>query len=92
MTGLLPAALAVQFRTRSYRAGVYWLAVALISAVGTLISDNLTDNVGVPLETSTAAFAVILAPVVWHRRERTLSTRDRKAGRGGPRRTHRAGG
>jgi uncharacterized membrane-anchored protein len=49
--------------------------VALISVVGTLISDNLTDNLGVPLETSTAVFAVALAVVffVWYRRERTLS-------------------
>lgn len=62
-------------RTRSYRAGVYWLAVALISVVGTLISDNLTDNMGVPLETSTTVFAIVLAVVfvVWYRRERTLS-------------------
>ena len=65
----------VQFRTATYRAGVYWLAVALISVVGTLISDNLTDNMGVPLETSTAVFAIVLAVVfvVWYRRERTLS-------------------
>ncbi|MFB7775363.1 COG4705 family protein [Streptomyces bauhiniae] len=75
MSALLAAALVAQFRTRSYRAGVYWLAVALISVVGTLISDNLTDNMGVPLETSTAVFAVLLAAVfaVWYGRERTLS-------------------
>ncbi|WP_405950343.1 hypothetical protein OG588_32355 [Streptomyces prunicolor] len=75
MSGLLAVVLAVQFRTRAYRAGVYWLAVALISVVGTLISDNLTDNMGVPLETSTAVFAVALVVVfvVWHRRAGTLS-------------------
>ncbi|MFF2653553.1 hypothetical protein [Streptomyces sp. NPDC058045] len=75
MSVLLAGVLVVQFRTRGYRAGVYWLAVALISVVGTLISDNLTDNMGVPLETSTAVFAVALAVVfaVWFRRERTLS-------------------
>ncbi|MFF4788529.1 hypothetical protein ACFY2M_01855 [Streptomyces sp. NPDC001276] len=75
MSALLAAVLVVQFRTRAYRAGVYWLAVALISVVGTLISDNLTDNMGVPLETSTTVFAVALAVVfvVWYRRERTLS-------------------
>jgi uncharacterized membrane-anchored protein len=75
MSGLLAVVLVVQFRTRAYRAGVYWLAVALISVVGTLISDNLTDNMGVPLETSTAVFAVALVVVfvVWHRREGTLS-------------------
>ncbi|MEU3249169.1 MULTISPECIES: COG4705 family protein [unclassified Streptomyces] len=75
MSALLALVLVVQFRTRAYRAGVYWTAVALISVVGTLISDNLTDNMGVPLETSTTVFAVLLAVVfaVWYRRERTLS-------------------
>ncbi|MFI9248204.1 hypothetical protein ACIGXF_37880 [Streptomyces sp. NPDC053086] len=75
MSALLAVVLVVQFRTTVYRAGVYWLAVALISVVGTLISDNLTDNIGVPLETTTAVFAVLLAVVfvVWYRRERTLS-------------------
>ncbi|MET8690357.1 hypothetical protein ABZV77_39730 [Streptomyces sp. NPDC004732] len=75
MSALLAGVLVVQFRTHAYRAGVYWLAVALISVVGTLISDNLTDNMGVPLETSTAVFAIALAVVfvVWFRRERTLS-------------------
>ncbi|MET8636291.1 hypothetical protein [Streptomyces sp. NPDC004680] len=75
MSGLLAIVLVVQFRTRAYRPGIYWLAVALISIVGTLISDNLTDNMGVPLETSTIVFALLLAIVflVWYRRERTLS-------------------
>ncbi|MCF3132738.1 COG4705 family protein [Streptomyces olivochromogenes] len=75
MSALLAVVLVVQFRTTAYRAGVYWPVVALISVVGTLISDNLTDNMGVPLETSTTAFAIILAVVfvVWYRRERMLS-------------------
>ncbi|MEU8908991.1 COG4705 family protein [Streptomyces mirabilis] len=75
MSALLGVVLVVQFRSSAYRPGVYWLAVALISVVGTLISDNLTDNMGVPLEASTTVFAIVLAVVfaVWHRRERTLS-------------------
>ncbi|WP_327158778.1 hypothetical protein [Streptomyces tubercidicus] len=75
MSVLLVAVLVAQFRTRAYRPGIYWLAVALISVVGTLISDNLTDNLGVPLETSTVAFAVALVVVfvAWYRSERTLS-------------------
>ncbi|MGW7421737.1 COG4705 family protein [Streptomyces sp. NPDC054813] len=75
MSALLAVVLVVQFRTAAYRAGVYWSAVALISVVGTLISDNLTDNMGVPLETSATVFAIVLAVVfvVWYRRERTLS-------------------
>ncbi|MGP8296790.1 COG4705 family protein [Streptomyces inhibens] len=75
MSVLLVAVLVAQFRTAAYRPGIYWLAVALISIVGTLISDNLTDNLGVPLETSTAVFAVALVVVfvAWYRSERTLS-------------------
>jgi uncharacterized membrane-anchored protein len=75
MSALLAVVLVVQFRTSAYRAGVYWLAVTLISVVGTLLSDNLTDNMGVPLETSTTVFAIVLAVVfvAWYRRERTLS-------------------
>ncbi|MEU1371597.1 hypothetical protein ABZ454_36550 [Streptomyces sp. NPDC005803] len=75
MSVLLAAVLVVQFRTDAYRPGVYWLAVALISVVGTLISDNLTDNLGVPLVTSTAVFTVVLAVVfaIWYGREGTLS-------------------
>jgi len=75
MSALLAVVLVVQFRTNAYRAGVYWLAVALISVVGTLVSDNLTDNMGVPLETTTTVFAILLAVVFvgWYRSERTLS-------------------
>lgn len=75
MSALLAVVLVVQFRTGAYRAGVYWPAVALISVVGTLVSDNLTDHLGVPLEAGTTGFAIILAIVfvVWYRRERTLS-------------------
>src|SRR5690242_12197626 len=47
---LLAGALAIQFRTIRYVAPFYWLAVVLISIFGTLITDNLTDALGVPLE------------------------------------------
>ncbi|GHE06143.1 COG4705 family protein [Streptomyces alanosinicus] len=75
MSALLAVVLVVQFRTKAYRAGVYWLAVALISVVGTLVSDNLTDNMGVALETTTTVFGIALAVVfaLWYRTERTLS-------------------
>ncbi|MFI9306026.1 hypothetical protein [Streptomyces triculaminicus] len=75
MSALLAAALVAQFRARAYRPGLYWLVVALVSVVGTLITDNLTDNLGVPLQVSTGAFAVALVGVfaVWYRSERTLS-------------------
>src|SRR5438552_9349615 len=61
MSGVLAVALVVQFRLRRYVPGVYWLSVVLISVVGTLITDNLTDNFGVSLVISTIAFAAVLA-------------------------------
>jgi uncharacterized membrane-anchored protein len=75
MGALLVIALAVQFRARRYRPGVYWLAVVLISVVGTLITDNLTDNFGVSLVTTTVVFSVVLAAVFagWYASEKTLS-------------------
>src|SRR3954464_8914562 len=71
----LAVVLVAQFRLRGYVPGVYWLAVVLISVVGTLLTDNLTDGQGVPLWLSTTVFAVVLAVVfaVWYARERTLS-------------------
>ncbi len=75
MGALLVAALVVQFRYHRYVPSVYWLAVVLISIVGTLITDNLTDNLGVSLVITTIAFAIVLALVfaVWWLSERTLS-------------------
>jgi uncharacterized membrane-anchored protein len=71
----LVVALVVQFRLDRYVPSIYWLAVVLISVVGTLLTDNLTDARGVPLWISTTVFAVLLAGVfgVWYSRERTLS-------------------
>jgi uncharacterized membrane-anchored protein len=75
MTGILVVVLAVQFRSRRYVPGVYWLAVVLISIVGTQITDNLTDGLGVPLAVTTIGFGIALAAVftVWFAVERTLS-------------------
>ena len=75
MGALLAIVLVFQFRSRRYVPGIYWLAVVLISIVGTLITDNLTDNFGVPLETTTMVFALALAVVfaAWFASERTLS-------------------
>lgn len=75
MSALLIAVLVWQFSLKRYVAPVYWLAVVLISVVGTLITDNLTDNLGVPLPLSTAGFAVALAATfgAWYAKEGTLS-------------------
>ncbi|WP_127128713.1 hypothetical protein [Georgenia sp. SYP-B2076] len=75
MSVLLAVALILQFRTRRYVPAVYWLAVVLISVVGTLITDNLTDNLGVPLQATTVVFAIALAVTfaAWYAGEKTLS-------------------
>ena len=72
---LLIITLFFQFRSKKYIPGIYWLAVVLISIVGTLITDNLTDNLGVSLEITTAVFAIALAItfVIWYAVEKTLS-------------------
>ncbi|MDX6450029.1 MAG: hypothetical protein QOH16_78 [Gaiellaceae bacterium] len=76
MTGaLLVVTLFFQFRLRKYVPGVYWLGIVLISVVGTQITDNLTDNFGVSLVTTTVVFSIVLAFVfaAWYASERTLS-------------------
>lgn len=75
MTGLLLITLFFQFRSKKYVPGTYWLAVVLISVVGTLITDNLVDNLGVPLETTTILFsiALLITFVTWYASEKTLS-------------------
>ena len=75
-TGVVLAVVMVfQFRAPRYVPGLYWTAVALVSVFGTLVTDNLTDNLGVPLQASSLIFAVLLAAVftAWYASERTLS-------------------
>ena len=86
MGAALIIGLVFQFRLRKYLPGVYWLAVVLISVVGTLITDNMVENWGISLPTSTAIFAVALACAfgAWYASEKTLSihtivTRKREA-------------
>jgi uncharacterized membrane-anchored protein len=54
---------------------VYWLVVVLLSIFGTLITDNLTDNLNVPLINATLIFAAALAITfwAWYATEKTLS-------------------
>src|SRR5437868_13631363 len=47
---LLVIALFFQFRAKKYVPSIYWITVALVSVFGTLVTDNLTDKIGVPLE------------------------------------------
>jgi len=75
MGTLLIIVLFFQFRARKYVPGFYWLSVVLISVVGTLVTDNLTDNFGVALETTTIIFGIALAAIfsAWYASEKTLS-------------------
>ncbi|MEH7416825.1 hypothetical protein V7266_16185 [Neobacillus drentensis] len=64
-----------QFKASKYVPGIYWVTVVLISVFGTLVTDNLTDGMGVPLELSTAVFSVLLGLtfLFWYLSEKTLS-------------------
>jgi uncharacterized membrane-anchored protein len=75
MAGAFFVAFYFQLRSRAYVPTIYWSVVVLISIVGTLVSDNLVDNLGVSLVTTTVLFsiALILVFVLWYRSERTLS-------------------
>ena len=75
MGSLLAVALVVQFRVPEYIPAVYWVAVVLISVVGTLITDNMVENFNVSLTTSTIVFAILMFASfgVWFASEKTLS-------------------
>ncbi|HNB27789.1 MAG TPA: hypothetical protein PLR41_12560 [Alphaproteobacteria bacterium] len=75
MSVVLLATLVLQFAQKRYVPWAYWLAVVMISIVGTLITDNMVDNLDIALQTSTIFFCVVLAATfaVWYATERTLS-------------------
>ena len=75
MSGLLLVALLIQFKLKRYIPIAYWLVVVLVSVVGTLITDNLVDNLRISLVTITALFSIALATVfaLWYASEKTLS-------------------
>jgi uncharacterized membrane-anchored protein len=76
VTGVLLAMVLIfQFRAKKYIPSIYWATVALVSVFGTLVTDNMTDKLGVPLEVSTVLFGVLLGLtfLVWYLYEKTLS-------------------
>ncbi len=75
MGGVLLIVLFIQFKCKKYVPAIYWLAVVLLSVVGTLISDNLVDNLGVSLATTSIIFGAALTVVfiAWYMSEKTLS-------------------
>lgn len=75
MSAVLVGVMLMQLSAKRYVPWLYWLAVVMISVVGTLITDNLVDTFGVSLVTTTTVFTVALAVTfaVWFAMERTLS-------------------
>ena len=77
------AAMAIQFRVRTYLPWAYWLAVTMVAVFGTMAADVLHVEFGVPYIASTVFFAITLAVVfvTWYRSEGTLSIKSVYAGR-----------
>jgi uncharacterized membrane-anchored protein len=75
MSFFLAIFLVMQLRSKKYIPWLYWSVVVLVSIVGTLITDNLVDNFGIALETTTIAFslALLVTFVLWYAKEKTLS-------------------
>ena len=71
----LVTALVLQFRATRYVAPIYWSAIAMISVVGTMLSDGSRIALGISYLTSTIAFVIAMVVVftTWYRSERTLS-------------------
>lgn len=72
---LLALALFFQIKAKKYIPAIYWVTVVFISVFGTLVTDNLTDKMGIRLETSTIIFSILLLLtfVLWYLNEKTLS-------------------
>ena len=49
MTALLAVFLTIQMREDRYVPWIYWVVVVILSVVGTLLTDNLSDNLGLSL-------------------------------------------
>lgn len=72
---LLVISLFFQFKAKKYIPVIYWVTVVFISVFGTLVTDNLTDKMGFPLEKSTILFSILLLItfILWYINEKTLS-------------------
>jgi uncharacterized membrane-anchored protein len=75
MSVILAGVIVLQFAKKNYVPWIYWLAVVLVSIVGTLLTDNLVDTFNVPLQTTTVACTILLAAIfaAWYASEKTLS-------------------
>ncbi len=72
---VIAAVLGWQLRLHRFVPFVYWLVVVVFRLAGTLYSDLLAVQLGVPLAVTTSVFTAALAIVfaIWYARERTLS-------------------
>ena len=68
-------AIYLQFRTKRYVAGIYWLAVVMVAVFGTMAADVLHIKFHVPYAASSTFYAIVLTVifVLWYRSEGTLS-------------------
>ena len=75
MGSILIVSLIVQFRVPEYIPVIYWVAVVLLSVVGTLITDNMVEHFNVSLTTSTIVFGTLMFATfgAWYASEKTLS-------------------
>lgn len=70
----LAAALILQFRTRTYVAWIYWLAVSMVSITGTILADSLQRTLGGQFYASVIFAAILIAIfAAWYISEKTLS-------------------
>ena len=71
----LVTAVTLQFKADRYVAPIYWGAIAMISVVGTMLSDGSRIALGISFLESTVSFVIALVAVftLWYRREHTLS-------------------
>ncbi|MCW2818770.1 MAG: hypothetical protein JWR42_1557 [Marmoricola sp.] len=71
-----------QLRAPAYDAVTYWSAVAMVAVFGTVAADAV-HVVGIPLQLTTAGYAVAVAVILswWHRSEGTLSVHSVVGGR-----------
>jgi len=75
MGALLLIFLVLQIKGKQYIPTIYWTTVVLISIVGTLITDDLVENFGVSLQTTTIMFSLLLifTFIFWKISEKSLS-------------------
>lgn len=80
---LLLVSLYFQLMQARYIPSIYWATVTLISVFGTLVTDNLTDQLGVPLSLSSLVFGLLLLGTftLWFLKERSLSIHAIHSGR-----------